>query len=105
MVILGGVNGAGKSTLAAQVMRLRGLRGIAFLNPDVASLDAMIATPGISPTAANLVGLRAIARRIAAHLNEGRSFVSETVLANATYQRLCGTAHDRGWLVRLFYVG
>lgn len=105
MVIFGGVNGSGKSTLAAQLMQLRSLSDVKFLDPDTAALHALSVHPVVTTTAANLAGLRAVSRQIALHMTEGRSFASETVLANATYRRLCLAAHERGWIVRLFYIG
>lgn len=105
LVILGGINGAGKSTLADVLAEDPQLAGVPFLNPDRATREALAADPSLSERAAHFRGLREVAEEIDRLLVARRTLVTETVLANEAYVRLCQTAKAEGYGVRLLFVG
>ena len=104
LLILGGINGAGKSTLARAILKTPQFRGIAFLNADINAAQLRRERPSLGLTAANFAGLRMVAEAQARHLQQRRSFIAETVLANASYRSLCGKARAAGFTVELAYV-
>lgn len=103
-LILGGVNGAGKSTLARAILKSPQYRGVPFLNADIFAAELRRERPALGLAAANFAGLRMVAEGQGRYLRERRSFISETVLANASYRTLCERAQAAGVRVELAYV-
>lgn len=105
IAIVGGINGAGKSTTVAQLRADPDFADATFLDPDRIAAAAVADNPSLSPTAANLAGLRRVAATIAEHLSIRQPFVAETVLANHAYRRICLNARGQDIMVRLIFVG
>jgi predicted ABC-type ATPase len=105
LLSLGGINGAGKSTEAAELAARLPIAKLRFLDPDKVATELIAARPGIDLNTANFIALRQIAETMRNLLAAGQSFVTESVLAGVSYRRLCLQAQDRGWFVRLLFVG
>jgi predicted ABC-type ATPase len=105
IAIVGGINGAGKSTTTQQLRTDPDFAEAEFLDPDRIAASVAERNPSLTPGAANFAGLRQVAVSIEQLITARRPLVAETVLANASYRRICETAQSRGMLVRLLYVG
>lgn len=93
--IIGGVNGTGKSSLTG------------VLKTQSADLGIIIDVDKI--TAQNngnaMTGGRIALQRISDCLNKGISFTQETTLSGHKTEQTAAKARERGYTVRLFYVG
>ena len=100
--VLAGTNGAGKSSVAGALIRVRGGE---YFNPDEATLRILQANPAIGLDRANseawLQGRRLLERAT----DENRNFTFETTLGGRTITALLEQAHDRGLVLRIWYVG
>jgi predicted ABC-type ATPase len=105
LVVLGGINGAGKSSIVRVMAQAAILAPAIFLDPDKFTAEILVKCPDLDQAAANFAGLRFLSREINRLLEARQSFMTETVLANSAYRRHCLDAKDRGWTVRLLYVG
>lgn len=100
--VLAGTNGAGKSSIAGATIRARGAD---YFNPDEVARRLRETRPGIDPVRANslawLQGRRLLEKAIAT----GVDYTFETTLGGNTIPALLQQASDRGFAVRVWYVG
>lgn len=100
--VLAGTNGAGKSSIAGATIRARGAD---YLNPDEAARRILTTNPGIEPVEANsrawLQGRRLLEKAISTRVD----YAFETTLGGNTIPALLEQASDRGFAVRVWYVG
>lgn len=92
--IIGGVNGCGKSSLTGALKAERSDLGI-IIDPD--KLSAKLGGYG--------AGGRAAVEKINECLAKGVNFTQETTLAGARTERTIRRAKERGYTIRLYYVG
>jgi predicted ABC-type ATPase len=97
LLIFGGANGSGKSTLTKFYRR----RLEWLLDPDATARDI---NP-INPQKAAIQAARYVLQKQNEFLESGQSFVLETTLSSGGNLELMETAKEKGWLVRLLYVG
>jgi predicted ABC-type ATPase len=105
LIILGGINGAGKSSVVRVMAQAAILAPAIFLDPDKVTAEIQAIRPELDASAANFAGLRVVSQEITRLLAARQSFMTETVLANNSYRRICLDAKAHGWIVRLLYVG
>ncbi len=92
--IIGGVNGCGKSSLTGALKAERSDLGLII---DVDKLAAQLGSP--------VEGGKAAVRKIDECLEKGISFTQETTLSGARTERTIRRAKERGYAVRLYYIG
>lgn len=92
--IIGGVNGAGKSSLTGALKAERSDLGTII---DVDQLNARLG--------GMMEGGRAAVKKIDHCMERGLSFTQETTLSGIRTERTIRRAKDRGYTVRLYYVG
>jgi predicted ABC-type ATPase len=97
LVIFGGANGSGKSTLTRFYQR----RLEWLLDPDATARDI---NP-INPQKAAIQAARYVLQKQKEFLDSGQSFALETTLSSGGNLELIESAKQKGWLVRLLYVG
>ena len=93
--IIGGVNGTGKSSLTG-VLRTQ-LKALGR----IIDVDKLTAQNKLTP----LEGGREALRRIRECLNKGVCFTQETTLSGHQPERTASEAKEKGYYIRLFYVG
>lgn len=93
--IIGGVNGVGKSSLTG-VLRTQ-LRDLGR----IIDVDELTARGGLSP----LEGGKEALRRIRQCLDKGVCFTQESTLSGFRTEKTAAEALERGYAIRLFYVG
>lgn len=92
--IIGGVNGCGKSSLTGALKAERSDLGLII---DVDKLAAQLGSP--------VEGGKAAVRKIDECLEKGISFTQETTLSGARTERTIRRAKERGYTIRLYYIG
>lgn len=92
--IIGGVNGCGKSSLTGALKAERSDLGLII---DVDKLAAQLGSP--------VEGGKAAVRKINECLEKGISFTQETTLSGARTERTIRRAKERGYTIRLYYIG
>jgi len=92
--IIGGVNGCGKSSLTGALKAERSDLGLLI---DVDKLAAQLGSP--------VEGWKAAVRKIDECLEKGISFTQETTLSGARTERTIRRAKERGYTIRLYYIG
>lgn len=92
--IIGGVNGCGKSSLTGVLKAERSDLGLLI---DVDKLAAQLGSP--------VEGGKAAVRKIDECLEKGISFTQETTLSGARTERTIRRAKERGYTIRLYYIG
>ena len=92
--IIGGVNGCGKSSLTGALKAERSDLGLLI---DVDKLAAQLGSP--------VEGGKAAVRKIDECLEKGISFTQETTLSGARTERTIRRAKERGYTIRLYYIG
>lgn len=92
--IIGGVNGCGKSSLTGALKAERSDLGLLI---DVDKLAAQLGSP--------VEGGKAAVRKIDQCLEKGISFTQETTLSGARTERTIRRAKERGYAIRLYYIG
>ena len=92
--IIGGVNGCGKSSLTGALKAERSDLGLLI---DVDKLAAHLGSP--------VEGGKAAVRKIDECLEKGISFTQETTLSGARTERTIRRAKERGYTIRLYYIG
>ena len=92
--IIGGVNGCGKSSLTGALKAERSDLGLLI---DVDKLAAQLGSP--------VEGGKAAVRKINECLEKGISFTQETTLSGARTERTIRRAKERGYTIRLYYIG
>lgn len=92
--IIGGVNGCGKSSLTGALKAERSDLGLII---DVDKLAAQFHSP--------VEGGKAAVRKIDECLEKGISFTQETTLSGARTERTIRRAKERGYTIRLYYIG
>ena len=92
--IIGGVNGCGKSSLTGALKAERSDLGLII---DVDKLAAQLGSP--------VEGGKAAVRKIDECLDKGISFTQETTLSGARTERTIRRAKERGYTIRLYYIG
>ena len=93
--IIGGVNGTGKSSLTG-VLRTQ-LKDLG----QIIDVDKLTAQGGLTP----LEGGKEALRRIRQCLEKGVCFTQESTLSGFQTEKTAAAARERGYSVRLFYVG
>lgn len=93
--IVGGINGAGKSSLSGVLKEQRNDLGI-IIDPDQIS-----AQMGNDPYEGGKAALAKIDRCLEAGVN----FTQETTLSGSLPRKVAKRAKERGYLIRLYYVG
>ena len=92
--IIGGVNGCLKSSLTGALKAERSDLGLLI---DVDKLAAQLGSP--------VEGGKAAVRKIDQCLEKGISFTQETTLSGARTERTIRRAKERGYTIRLYYIG
>ena len=92
--IIGGGNGCGKSSLTGALKAERSDLGLLI---DVDKLAAQLGSP--------VEGGKAAVRKIDECLEKGISFTQETTLSGARTERTIRRAKERGYTIRLYYIG
>lgn len=92
--IIGGVNGSGKTSLTG-VLKFQKNLGM------VIDVDKLAKTNHYSNVEAGKVAIH----KISECLNNGVSFTQETTLSGAKTLKTVRTAKEKGYFIRLFYVG
>ena len=92
--IIGGVNGCGKSSLTGALKAERSDLGLII---DVDKLATQLHSP--------VEGGKAAVRKIDECLEKGISFTQETTLSGARTERTIRRAKERGYTIRLYYIG
>lgn len=92
--IIGGVNGCGKSSLTGALKAERSDLGLLI---DVDKLAAQLGSP--------VEGGKAAVCKIDECLEKGISFTQETTLSGARTERTIRRAKERGYTIRLYYIG
>ncbi len=92
--IIGGVNGCGKSSLTGALKAERSDLGLLI---DVDKLAAQLGSP--------VEGGKAAVRKIDQCLEKGISFTQETTLSGVRTERTIRRAKERGYTIRLYYIG
>jgi len=92
--IIGGVNGCGQSSLTRALKAERSDLGLII---DVDKLAAQLGSP--------VEGGKAAVRKIDECLEKGISFTQETTLSGARTERTIRRAKERGYTIRLYYIG
>lgn len=92
--IIAGVNGSGKSSLTGALKAERSDLGVII---DVDRLAASLGSP--------MEGGREAVRRIDDCIERGISFTQETTLSGVRTERTIQAAKERGYRIRLYYVG
>lgn len=92
--VIGGVNGCGKSSLTGALKAERSDLGLLI---DVDKLAAQLGSP--------VEGGKAAVRKIDECLEKGISFTQETTLSGARTERTIRRAKERGYTIRLYYIG
>ena len=92
--IIGGVNGCGKSSLTGALKAERSDLGLLI---DVDKLAAQLGSP--------VEGGKAAVRKIDECLEKGISFTQETTLSGVRTERTIRRAKERGYTIRLYYIG
>jgi len=105
LAILGGINGAGKSSIVRIVAQAPMFASAVLLDPDKVTAEILASRPALGIAAANFAAMRFVSREIDRLLAARQSFLTETVLANTAYRRICLDAKNQGTMVRLLYVG
>lgn len=100
--VLAGTNGAGKSSIAGAAIRARGAD---YFNPDEAARAILTAHPGMSVAEANGLGWLQGKRLLEKAISRRLEFAFETTLGGKTISALLEEAADRGFAVRVWYVG
>lgn len=100
--VLAGTNGAGKSSIAGATIRACGAD---YFNPDEAARRILATSPGLDPIQANsrawLQGKRLLEKAISTRAE----YAFETTLGGNTIPALLERASERGFAVRVWYVG
>lgn len=93
--IIGGVNGCGKSSLTGALKAERKDLGI------IIDVDKMAAENGGN----NITAGKAAIRKIKECLSRGICFTQETTLSGHKTERTIKEARDKGYYIRLYYIG
>jgi predicted ABC-type ATPase len=99
LTFIAGANGSGKTTLTRWNITL--FKEIPLLDPDAIANTLQATTSRLPPVAA----ARQVLKSAAEHLAKSKSFAVETTLAGKNYLQMMLDARDRGFEVRLVYVG
>ncbi|MBI2895773.1 MAG: zeta toxin family protein [Deltaproteobacteria bacterium] len=102
LLVIGGPNGSGKTTVTARLREERWSEGVEYLNPDEVARDRFgdWNSPQAVLSAAQWTDAR---REELLGLGEGIAF--ETVLSTTTKVDFLRRAKDRGYFVRVFFIG
>lgn len=93
--IIGGVNGTGKSSLNGVLKTQTTDLGV------ILDVDKLTAVAGVTP----LEGGKIAIERINGCLDRGVSFTQETTLSGRRTETTASDARERGYFVRLYYIG
>ena len=107
MMILAGPNGAGKSTLATTAQgffKALGVDRFTKLNADEKTLELRAEKPGVDLRTLNLEAANFIDGQVEAMIEQGKSFLVETVLSSGKYRDDVEAAKAKGFAFILVYV-
>ncbi len=111
MVIVAGPNGSGKSTLTNVMRGEEQFSDLDLLNPDEIGVE--LRRTGLHRILSRVPTLgwvtdwcaaRAVTRRVARALDDGRSFIVETVLSTTKYVEPVQRARAAGYYIALYFV-
>ncbi|HET6789811.1 MAG TPA: zeta toxin family protein [Aquabacterium sp.] len=102
LFVLAGTNGAGKSSLGGATIRARGGH---YFNPDEAAAAIRQAQPHLSATQANSAAWHEGRRLLQHAVAHGQDYNFETTLGGRSFAKLLEDAAQRGFEVRIWYVG
>lgn len=100
--VLAGTNGAGKSSIAGDLLRRFGGD---YFNPDEVARKLLSARPWLTPSQANAAARAAGLRMLDDAIHEHHEHFFETTLGGKTIAGRLDAALDRGFEVRIWYVG
>jgi predicted ABC-type ATPase len=100
--VLAGTNGAGKSSIGGATIRARGGE---YFNPDEAAARIRQAQPYLSATQANSAAWHEGKRLLQYAIAHGQDYNFETTLGGKSFSSLLKAAADKGFEVRIWYVG
>lgn len=100
--VLAGTNGAGKSSIAGATIRARGAD---YFNPDEAARRILDANSGLDPVEANSRAWLHGKRLLEKALSTRADYAFETTLGGNTIPALLERASERGFALRVLYVG
>ena len=102
LIVVAGPNGAGKTSVTEQLLRHDWMGGCVYVNPDLLARDEF--GDWNAPAAVRAAAQRAAEIREGC-LTQGRSLAFETVLSMPDKLDFIQRARDRGFFVRLFFIG
>lgn len=102
LFVLAGTNGAGKSSLGGAMIRAHGGH---YFNPDEASARIRSEQPHLSATQANSAAWHEGKRLLQHAVAHGLDYNFETTLGGRSFATLLKQAAERGFEVRIWYVG
>jgi predicted ABC-type ATPase len=102
LLVIAGPNGAGKTTVTRRLREERWSEGVEYLNPDEVARDRF--GDWNSPSAV-LEAARWTDARREELLSAGQGIAFETVFSSAAKLDFVLRAKDRGYFVRLFFIG
>jgi predicted ABC-type ATPase len=102
LFVLAGTNGAGKSSIGGATIRARGGE---YFNPDEAAARIRLAQPHLSATQANSAAWHEGKRLLQHAIAKGLDYSFETTLGGKSFATLLKAAADKGYEVRVWYVG
>ncbi|AUB84068.1 zeta toxin family protein [Candidatus Thiodictyon syntrophicum] len=102
LIVVAGPNGAGKTSVTEQLLRHEWMGGCEYVNPDFIARDEFGDWNAPDPV---LKAARRAAEIRETCLTQGRSLAFETVLSMPDKLDFIRRARDRGFFVRLFFVG
>jgi len=104
MWIIAGANGAGKSSFAGDFLTNLGHKDLIKLNADDRTSELRKLNPDAPIPELNLQAAIEIDQKVVDYINEGKSFVVETVLSSKKYQDDVLEAKSKGFKIGLVYV-
>lgn len=102
LFVLAGTNGAGKSSIGGAMIRASGGD---YFNPDEAAARIRLAQPHLSATQANSAAWHEGKRLLQHAIAKGMDYSFETTLGGKSFSTLLKAAADKGYEVRIWYVG
>ena len=102
LLVIAGPNGSGKTSVTGKLLQHGWKEGCEYINPDIIARD--VYGDWNSPEAVMAAARDASARRESC-VAEGRSLIFETVMSASEKVHFINMARDRGYFIRLFFIG
>jgi predicted ABC-type ATPase len=100
--VLAGVNGAGKSSIGGAAIRAAGAD---YYNPDEVARSLRERNPSLAPAEANAAAWREGVRLLSRAIVKRLDFAFETTLGGNTIRALLAQATEKGFELRIWFVG